>query len=181
MSAIDWYYKHKNDADYKLKRVINTRNYRARHKGEESFIASNKAMKERYYNKHRNTILERNRKYKKEHPELFRRMAVNWKNKAKLEVIGHYSHGTFQCHHCGYDDIRALSIDHINGGGSKHRKSIKGYLIYAWLRKNNYPEGYQVLCMNCQFIKKYENKECLKYADDIIDTVNTNKIQGVLI
>jgi hypothetical protein len=34
-----------------------------------------------------------------------------------------------------------------------------GLEFYRWLIKNNYPEGYQTLCMNDQFIKKAENKE----------------------
>jgi hypothetical protein len=52
-------------------------------------------------------------------------------------------------------DIRCLTIDHINGGGRQERKKLKkvGVTFYHWLQKQGYPEGYQVLCMNCQFIK----------------------------
>jgi hypothetical protein len=42
-----------------------------------------------------------------------------------------------------------LGIDHINGGGTKHRKEIKNFGIYKWLIDNNYPLGYRVLCHNC--------------------------------
>lgn len=56
-------------------------------------------------------------------------------------------------------DIRALSIDHIEGGGNKHLKAIGTQAIYPWLIKNNFPEGYQVLCMCCQFIKRAKNGE----------------------
>jgi hypothetical protein len=60
-----------------------------------------------------------------------------------------------------------LSIDHINGNGAEHRRELKrttggstgGHDFYRWLKNNNFPDGYQVLCMNCQFIKKIENKE----------------------
>ena len=57
--------------------------------------------------------------------------------------------------------MRALSIDHIKGGGNRHRDKLgnDGSGVYRWLKKENYPTGYQVLCMNCQFIKKSENKE----------------------
>ena len=73
--------------------------------------------------------------------------------KIRLEVIGHYS-PTLKCQGCGFLDMRALTIDHINGGGNKHRKEVgSGYDFYNWLKKNNYPKGFQVLCMNCQFIK----------------------------
>jgi hypothetical protein len=83
-------------------------------------------------------------------------------HKLKLTVLTHYS-GTNppQCanpygeHKEPYTNIKALSIDHINGGGNKHRKTI-GWSLYYWLIAHNYPKGFQVLCMNCQFIKKYE-------------------------
>ena len=80
----------------------------------------------------------------------------------RLKILAHYSNNSMACAHCGFKDIRALSIDHINGGGNQHRKTTpgcKGTGFYYWLRRNNYPEGYQVLCMNCQFIKRAENKE----------------------
>jgi hypothetical protein len=28
------------------------------------------------------------------------------------------------------------------------------------LRRNNYPEGFQILCMNCQFGKRMNNGVC---------------------
>lgn len=80
----------------------------------------------------------------------------------KIEVLTHYCGGLPKCK-CGYEDIRALSIDHTNGGGGRHRKELKeiyGHTkIYQWLKNNGYPLGFQVLCMNCQFIKRIENDE----------------------
>jgi hypothetical protein len=81
----------------------------------------------------------------------------------KLIILNYYSKQTLSCSKCGFSDIRALSIDHINGGGLKHRREIGlngGSGFYSWLIKNNFPEGFQVLCMNCQYIKKESNKEC---------------------
>lgn len=80
----------------------------------------------------------------------------------KFIVLAHYSLGEIpQCVKCGFTDIRALSIDHINGGGGKHKASlgIKASSFYRWLITSGYPEGYQTLCMNCQWIKKFKNKE----------------------
>jgi hypothetical protein len=98
-----------------------------------------------------------------------KRLAINykrWYEKLKLKVLSHYSHKRIpECANCGYKDIRALSIDHINGKGAEHRRSIGitkgggGWRFYYWLKKNNYPKGYQVLCMNCQFIKRVERHE----------------------
>lgn len=80
------------------------------------------------------------------------------REKLKLQVIQHYSPEA-KCQRCGFSDIRALSMDHIDGSGSRHRKKMPGTSIYRWLKIHGFPEGLQVLCMNCQFIKRIENEE----------------------
>lgn len=86
--------------------------------------------------------------------------------KKKETAIQHYSPTmTCQWEGCGWNDLRALTIDHINGSGIKHRKTIgkkAGWHFYAWLIKQGFPEGYQVLCMNHQFIKRIVNHELRK-------------------
>ena len=32
--------------------------------------------------------------------------------------------------------------------------------FYAWLKRNNYPSGFQILCMNCQWGKLRNNGVC---------------------
>lgn len=66
-----------------------------------------------------------------------------------------------RCKTCGFSDIRALTIDHIEGGGRKESLEVGGggVVLYYSLRRRGYPAGYQVLCMNCQTIKKRENAE----------------------
>jgi hypothetical protein len=79
------------------------------------------------------------------------------RRKIKSDVMIHYSEGTPVCKECGETDLEVLTIDHVNGGGCQHRKSIGvkggGSTFYRWLRKNNYPEGFQVLCFNCNCSK----------------------------
>ncbi len=72
----------------------------------------------------------------------------------KRKVIRHYSNGTMRCR-CGYSDIRALCIDHINNDGKEERRQlgVSGRDFYRYLIKNKYPKGYQVLCFNCNQIK----------------------------
>ena len=101
---------------------------------------------------------ERHKRYYIEHREKCREYGRNFVQHLKLKALLHYLNGEIKCAHCGFNDIRALSIDHINGGGHSHTKNLTETL-YNWLRRNKYPEGFQVLCMNCQFIKKVENKE----------------------
>ena len=66
----------------------------------------------------------------------------------KSKVLTHYSNGEPVCACCGEKEVVFLSIDHINGrGGEKTRRS--GWLLYRKLRQLGYPEGYRVLCHNC--------------------------------
>jgi len=100
-------------------------------------------------------------KYRLAHPELLRKKNRDWLNKVKVEILTHYGNDNLGCVRCGFPDIRALSIDHVHGNGASHLRILKrqGSTFYSWLRVNKYPEGYQTLCMNCQWIKRHENKE----------------------
>lgn len=76
----------------------------------------------------------------------------------KKLVISYYSKGTIKCKRCGFNNIDELSIDHIHSNGNEHRKILNnksGCNFYWWLIRNDFPNGYQVLCMNCNFIKKH--------------------------
>src|SRR5206468_3825012 len=65
----------------------------------------------------------------------------------RLAVIDYYSDGTMACRHCNETIWQFLTLDHVDGGGAKHRKEVGS--IYHWLRRNNYPPGFRILCMNC--------------------------------
>lgn len=72
-----------------------------------------------------------------------------WRTSAKSEVLRHY--GT-SCECCGEDDVRFLTIDHRDGNGRRHRAEIgrrTGPSFYRWLKAQGFPEGYAVLCFNC--------------------------------
>lgn len=69
-----------------------------------------------------------------------------------------------ECQKCGYSDIRALCLDHMDGDGNLHRQEdnqARGINLYKKLYKNNFKSKYnfQVLCFNCNQIKITENKE----------------------
>lgn len=101
------------------------------------------------------------RKYQK-HKEALNRAYKKYKQETKKRVLTYYGNGELACVKCGFEDLRALSIDHIGGGGSNHRRTLKEPRnnFYHWLEKHYYPDGYQTLCMNCQFIKREVEKEC---------------------
>lgn len=76
-----------------------------------------------------------------------------YKDAIRLECLVQYSSIIPSCVCCGSEDQEVLSIDHIDGEGREHRKSVtgNGNRFYAWLRNQNFPPGYQVLCLNCNF------------------------------
>ena len=70
-----------------------------------------------------------------------------------IEILGS------KCVRCGFSDHRALQIDHINGNGAAERNRKNGpNKIYQRVRKGN-TTGLQLLCANCNWIKKWENGE----------------------
>ena len=57
------------------------------------------------------------------------------------------------------DIYEFLSIDHINNDGAAHRRKLGSNYIYSWLIQTNFPEGFQVLCHNCNLAKGFY-KQC---------------------
>jgi hypothetical protein len=81
-------------------------------------------------------------------PERYREVQKQGLRNTKVEVINHYGG---RCNCCGENNPIFLTIDHINGGGTTHRKQLKrsGSTFSRWLKNQGYPPGYQVLCFNC--------------------------------
>ncbi len=67
------------------------------------------------------------------------------------------------CVRCGFSDIRALHIDHINGGGKKERDAGRHGIFELWKITKDDPvmarATFQLLCANCNSIKRHENYE----------------------
>ena len=104
----------------------------------------------------------------KEHKEQYNSSKWAYRDKLKIEVLTHYSiDGKIECAICGFDNIYALCIDHINNDGATHRKKLKsgnrgGFNLYEKLRQQNYPAGLQILCANCNMIKEIQRKHSIR-------------------
>jgi len=116
------------------------------------------------YHKNMGKYVEYRKAYLKNHKNdpVFRFKQRSYSNKksfelkmALLTLIG------TKCGKCNFDDIRALQFDHIKGGGSVDRKLHAGHNFYRYYL--SHPEiairKLQVLCANCNHIKRYENEE----------------------
>lgn len=74
--------------------------------------------------------------------------------------LEHYSNSSVPyCKCCGEHTYVFLSIDHVDNGGTQHRKEIKGR-IERFLIRNNFPTGYQILCHNCNMGKRINGGVC---------------------
>ena len=100
------------------------------------------------------------RKYFNEHREKRNTKTREDRKKLRLKVLNILGG---KCVRCGIDDWRTLQIDHIKGDGKQdknRRKSRDSYLKYILtLTENERNKTYQVLCANCNQVKKWENKE----------------------
>jgi len=145
----------------------------------------NKEAAARYRERNREKFNQRMRDWRAAHREKAREQSREWRNRklakatpeeadlmrkaeadktrrvqaaCKDQVFNAY--GGYICKCCGEDEPMFLSIDHIDNNGATERKSGlyrgSGTAFYQWLRKNKFPSGYQVLCMNCQ-IGKHKN------------------------
>jgi len=86
-------------------------------------------------------------------------------------VFQFYSHGRMSCELCGEDDLDVLTIDHKDGNGADHRRKINakgGDDVYLWLYRNKFPDGFRVLCRNCQ------RREALRLSNikNKLETIN---------
>lgn len=120
------------------------------------WIGRNRERWEKYMEKWREENKDKIRGYSRSHywrnreKEIIRVMEGNKRRyrRLRLEAIEQYG-GKCVC--CGEGRIQFLCIDHIHGGGGKHRGELwkKHLTIYEFLKKENYPDAYRVLCHNC--------------------------------
>lgn len=114
---------------------------------------------EDYRTYHREYMRKAREKWAKENPEKQRVIEVRHREKVRRETMMLLG-GVF-CAMCGFDDKRALQIDHIEGGGVNDPMRLKPWRRLSWIRDHQEEarQIYQVLCANCNWIKRWERKE----------------------
>jgi len=82
---------------------------------------------------------------------------VNHKRQRRREIIEALGG---RCIRCGFGDWRGLQVDHVNGGGTRERESFSNLWSYYKRIAAHVESGeYQVLCANCNQIRRYEQGE----------------------
>jgi len=79
-----------------------------------------------------------------------------WKNRALMFMGG-------RCEHCGNNDSRVLQFDHVKGGGRTELLSGSRNSTQRARAVFRQPSKYQLLCANCNWIKKFERNENAGY------------------
>ena len=101
------------------------------------------------------------REWRKDNPRERERARVKekqYRQLRRMDVLEHYGGVPPVCFCCGESNIEFLAIDHINGGGTQERKQRNkngGVAWYEWFKRVGYPNGFQVLCHNCNSAKGY--------------------------
>jgi len=78
-------------------------------------------------------------------------------NARRLRALQHYAGSAKPfCACCGESQVEFLGLDHIEGGGNRHRKMGESATSIAlWVQRHGFPPGFQVLCHNCNLAKGF--------------------------
>jgi hypothetical protein len=102
------------------------------------------------YDQNREAILAQNTARKRRAAPKYKSQQRDYRNAARRrwrdEVLGHYG-GKCSC--CGETEPFFLTIDHIEDNGSQHRRMVGCADMWKWLYYNRFPEGFRLLCCNC--------------------------------
>lgn len=101
-----------------------------------------------------------NRKGQRQRRPLRKIYYAKYRQNLRKEVFQHYS-PELKCQCCGEFHFDFLTLDHIHGNGYEIRKVHRRDDI-LWVKQNNYPKDFQVLCMNCNFAKRNFDKQYCK-------------------
>jgi hypothetical protein len=105
---------------------------------------------------------ENMRRYRMERPEQYNSHSQKAKLREREILFEMYGH---VCVRCGFADKRALTLDHINNDGSSERALLGERGVYRKAKATHQPDVYQILCMNCQFIKQAEVINSLRHQE----------------
>jgi hypothetical protein len=106
-------------------------------------------------------VIDYGKKYEKDNRKRLNQNSRYYNEDMRFEVCLAYSkrHSNSDipcCRCCGENtDVRFLAMDHIQGRKNLPKKEagLSGDKLILFLKKNNCPEGYQVLCHNCNSAK----------------------------
>jgi hypothetical protein len=108
--------------------------------------------------------LEQRKRQRPEYVARQRDLTNQANERFRHEVLTRYGGDPPRCACCRTHEIVFLTLDHVNGDGASERRlaaaergidgrGFAGIRFYRWLKRNGWPDGYQVLCWNCNTAK----------------------------
>lgn len=92
------------------------------------------------------------------HPKAGAANAKKYRDSLRKRIIEGYGG---ECACCGEKEGQFLEIDHVNGGGTEHRKRLHhGPPIYKLIIEQNFPVDFQLLCSNCNQGRHLNGGKC---------------------
>jgi hypothetical protein len=134
----------------------------------EAQLARQRDQRDRFYAAHPDYKATYDAAWRAANPDKFSEYNKKSNLKLKRQVIDAYGG---ECACCGETVLVFLTIDHVDGDGAEHRREMAaecngnkysqaGARTYRWLRDHDFPPGFQVLCMNCNCGKQWNNGVC---------------------
>jgi hypothetical protein len=96
------------------------------------------------------------RSWRKENETVWRKSyrEAGARYRAKLRSLMIEAYGS-KCVCCGETELDFLTLEHIGGGGNKHRKECNNQILVD-LNKRGWPkEGFTLLCYNCNLSTRF--------------------------
>jgi hypothetical protein len=143
------------------------------------------ARQKNYYERNKEQILERQRKYVATHKEQHRAACQQWAKKNKSRMAAYYAqwrrenkektskknrdykermrsqvfeHYGNRCSCCGETRREFFAMDHVNGGGNKHRRLNRltnAADLFLYIIRHNFPDEFRILCHNCNMSRGF--------------------------
>ena len=139
---------------------VRSKNYHKSHKKEEKICRKEWELKNREKRKLYHRKWEKENKDKRNG---YHRKSLLKAKIALFEFLGNKCVNPFNKNHGDFlTDPRCLQVDHVHGNGVQERKKRKhpsGYYRGILKEVKAGSKDYQLLCANCNWIKRIENKE----------------------
>lgn len=143
--------KIKNHVIYEQNRVYRLKQCKAYYHDNKE---QGRKSRRKYWNENKEHFAKVSKIYRKENSEILKKNKREYYQKLRSAALSYYSDDKLECALCGIKEYTYLCLDHIDGGGTKQRaenSALRGKAVYAWVKKNDYPLIFRVLCYNCNF------------------------------
>lgn len=98
------------------------------------------------------------------------------RRRQRERILSHYGK---ICSCCGEADLLKLTIDHVDGGGCKHRKESRGN-IYKQIIDAGFPSSYRILCANCNHSARMGQGVCTHSRKSFTDATDKYRSMGIM-